>query len=423
MQNFSQELVELVLDYLAPDRIRKREGEELYFDSEHKVPDCDCDLAFIAGCGLVCRKWLPRSRFHLFSSLALSNKAEKENVKSFLEILNFSPFPILSFIQSLDLDLDSGPLTDQTMARLHHLPNLISLQIRTPRAVNPLEWYQSMRTYIVLLIAVAPLLSRFHLDLKAPVPLSILSHLVSTLPALQYLRIGDSIGYPWGVRADAVGDSEPVLEAGSFPSGLFTLEIVLGAWLRAILPLDGIPSNTAASPAPGSPGFLHPIDAYFQRAGDNLQVLSLSLLCPYADGIPDTHLELEGRILGSASNLRVLNLKTGQNRPEGVLSVLISISSSKLSELNIELFICTDEEDRFWMTWDPTWKQMDRVLAQPKFEALQRFVFENGNVEDSEDRDSEEAEKKDISLWSAEARAAMPIANARGILHTRFSVE
>jgi hypothetical protein len=54
---------------------------------------------------------------------------------------------------------------------------------------------------------------------------------------------------------------------------------------------------------------------------------------------------------------------------------------------------------------------MDEALSHPKFETLQRFAVEDywANF------------KRNVSLLDEEARAAMPLARARGILHSRFS--
>ncbi len=106
-----------------------------------------------------------------------------------------------------------------------------------------------------------------------------------------------------------------------------------------------------------------------------------------ADPIPGKHLELEGRILESAPNLRVLNLKTDQNDAEGVLRILNSISSSKLCELSIKLGIYHGELP-LCVTLDPIWEQMDRAFSRSKFAALQSFIFENGNAEALEKEDS-----------------------------------
>ncbi len=56
------------------------------------------------------------------------------------------------------------------------------------------------------------------------------------------------------------------------------------------------------------------------------------------------------------------------------------------------------------------WEQLDRALAHPKFEALEMFALEDTLAD----------LKEDISLLGEEARTAMPMANARGILYSRF---
>jgi hypothetical protein len=119
----SQELVDLIINYLAPESFLNK---HLYSDSENaesedNAPHRTWELDSVAICGLVCKKWLPRSRFHLFSSTKLSNETGTDNIHPFFRLLAGSPLPLLLFVQSLDLDLVGGPLCDEEMTRLHNL--------------------------------------------------------------------------------------------------------------------------------------------------------------------------------------------------------------------------------------------------------------------------------------------------------------
>ncbi|KAJ7861062.1 hypothetical protein B0H13DRAFT_1639187 [Mycena leptocephala] len=62
-----------------------------------QIIDC-CNLAekdAMGACGLVCKLWLPRSRYHLFSRVSVNT----DNLHSFVDVLESSSSPILTFIQ------------------------------------------------------------------------------------------------------------------------------------------------------------------------------------------------------------------------------------------------------------------------------------------------------------------------------------
>ncbi|KAJ7834158.1 hypothetical protein B0H13DRAFT_1653387, partial [Mycena leptocephala] len=64
-----------------------------------QIIDC-CNLAekdAMGACGLVCKLWLPRSRYHLFSRVSVNT----DNLHSFVDVLESSSSPILTFIQHL----------------------------------------------------------------------------------------------------------------------------------------------------------------------------------------------------------------------------------------------------------------------------------------------------------------------------------
>ncbi|KAJ7872731.1 hypothetical protein B0H13DRAFT_2059192 [Mycena leptocephala] len=414
----SQELVDLIIDYLVPESFLNKHP---YSDSENAESGDDAprrtwELDSVAMCGLVCKKWLPRSRFHLFSSTKLSNETGTDNIQSFFRLLAGSPLPLLSFVQSLDLDLVGGPLRDEEMTRLHNLRILTSMRIRTAAFHTPKElqqeFYESLMTHIPFIAIGSPLLSCFHLDLSTDLPLPILIHLVSSMPSLEYLRIGSG---NHGEKFDILEIDSETPPTGSFPPGLLALEVnlargagLLFAWLLS-LPVLPILRSLALTLClmPGEYPLavsLHPLDIHLRRAGSELESLSLSLSGLLYD--PDDDLgevfKFERRLLESASRLRVLNFTTSQNAsilPE----ILGFLPASRLSTLTVAVQYSGEE-------MLPIWEQMDRALAHPKFEALETFALEDTLAD----------LKEDISLLGEEARTAMPMANARGILYSRF---
>ncbi|KAF8130900.1 hypothetical protein K438DRAFT_2133486 [Mycena galopus ATCC 62051] len=79
-------------------------------------------LGGIKACGLVCRRWLPHSRYHLFSKLILM----RNNLSAFVDIVDTSPLPILLCIQHIHFAL---PLNESFLERIHPCPNLICIRI------------------------------------------------------------------------------------------------------------------------------------------------------------------------------------------------------------------------------------------------------------------------------------------------------
>ncbi|KAJ7088410.1 hypothetical protein B0H15DRAFT_290053 [Mycena belliarum] len=76
-------------------------------------------------CGLVCKRWLRRSRFHLFSDLTLS----AGNLPDFVDIIERSSTSLLNFVRHLELQYH-GPSPDPLLlSRLHRCPNLVSIDL------------------------------------------------------------------------------------------------------------------------------------------------------------------------------------------------------------------------------------------------------------------------------------------------------
>ncbi|KAJ7861899.1 hypothetical protein B0H13DRAFT_2354960 [Mycena leptocephala] len=201
-------------------------------------------------------------------------------------------------------------------------------------------------------------------------------------------------------------------------TGLYALQVnlargagLLFAWLLSLPDLPILQSLTLTlclMPGEYPLGVsLHPLDIYLRRAGSKLESLSLSLSGLLYD--PDDDLgeafKFERRLLESASRLRVLNFTTSQNAsilPE----ILGFLPASRLSTLTVAVQCSGEEMLPQYMIWE----QLDRALAHPKFESLETFALEDTLAD----------VKEDISLLGEEARTAMPMANARGILYSRF---
>ncbi|KAJ6499073.1 hypothetical protein C8R45DRAFT_980983 [Mycena sanguinolenta] len=301
------------------------------------------------------------------------------------------------------------------MRRLFNLPMLTSLRLRTPNDYDTDldKFYFALTPHTSLLATNSPLLSSIHLDLNTDLPLPFLILLVSDFPALEHLTIGKARG---GEKYDIVDlDSEAALPSASFPQ-LHTLDLRLScgaglffAWLLS-LPVLPIPRFLALSLDLKDRDFpievsLRPIEEYLRRAGRKLESFSLSLSRYFLDESDYSsvdHLNLERRWLAAANALSALTFAPSHGA-ESVPEILGFLPSSRLSALTIVL---NEEEDL-------PWEVVDQALSHAKFKTLQRFA-----VEDACTR-----LKGEVSLLNEEARAAMPLARARGILYSRFSAE
>ncbi|KAF8205410.1 hypothetical protein K438DRAFT_1964474 [Mycena galopus ATCC 62051] len=133
MDNLCQELVDLIIDRVAPELVEDSDDDPYtdWRDIGYEGTPGE-EFAPVATCGLVCKRWLPRTRFHLFSTTRLSNGIESgtDNMDSFLDLVKASPGP-LSFMEFLDLDFWGGNYKDDGLRTLFNLTKLTSLRLRT----------------------------------------------------------------------------------------------------------------------------------------------------------------------------------------------------------------------------------------------------------------------------------------------------
>ncbi|KAJ7611299.1 hypothetical protein FB45DRAFT_941495 [Roridomyces roridus] len=106
MDDFPQELTEKVMD--------------LCID-----PDSSFPAAEMASCGLVCKKWAPRSRSNLFSYVRLTGN---ERLSALPDLIADRP-NILSFIRHLGLEMGTDSFDDALLGRMHQLSSLTSIRL------------------------------------------------------------------------------------------------------------------------------------------------------------------------------------------------------------------------------------------------------------------------------------------------------
>ncbi|KAJ7115315.1 hypothetical protein C8R44DRAFT_739905 [Mycena epipterygia] len=363
MQNLAQELVDEIIDNVGSPSYNKRD---------------------VATCGLVCRGWLPRSRFRLFSSITLSNSGSGgHNVDSFFHLLDTSSHPLLSFVEALELDFTAGPFDDAQMVRLHHCPRLTDLRVKvgTPERESKAV-HRALQIHIPLLSINSVLLSRFDVETNVHIRLSALIDIVSAIPLLKFLRIS----------CVAIVHNGRILPPCSLPH-LKALEIYgdrnsANPFFTWILSAPILPIFKSLTLRTVIDGVNDPIEVYLQRAGPAIEFLALEVFETIG------HDTFERRALGYCCELRHLKIEIAQLRAD-ILTLLNAISSPRLATL--EFIVMCGDRDEVAVPWN----LIDQALAQPLFCALQNFSLVR--------RDAW------FRSLAPEAKSQMPLANARGI--------
>ncbi|KAJ7115321.1 hypothetical protein C8R44DRAFT_223022 [Mycena epipterygia] len=369
MQDFAQEIVDEIIDNIGLNE------------------------AGIGTCGLVCKRWLRRSRFHLFSSITLFDQGSgRQNVDSFFHLLDTSSHPLLSFVKVLDLRFDEEPFDDAHMTSLHSCSKLINLRI-TVDGHAAHEVYRSLQIHIPLLGINSPSLSSLELQFSTDIPLSALTAIISAAPLLDFL-------YIWYLFAQIVHDGSP-LPSCSLPhlkmleiDGIHNSANPLFTWILSapILPIfETLTLQTVIN------GVNDPTEVYLQRAGPEIEVLELEVYAATSD--QDSARAFERRAVQYCCGLRHFTLKSDHRDTSDILTLLRTISSSQLATLRLALVLPQVE----------CWNRIDAALSGPQFRALKSFAAEERGHPTGESEDN-------LFEIYPELKLHMPLANARGIL-------
>jgi hypothetical protein len=81
------------------------------------------DVSALCSAGLVCKSWLPTSRFHLFSRIQLSSL----NVPRLLELICAEGSIVPPYIVDLEIIVDESQIVEEMLLRLPLLSNLKTL--------------------------------------------------------------------------------------------------------------------------------------------------------------------------------------------------------------------------------------------------------------------------------------------------------
>ncbi|KAJ7656484.1 hypothetical protein DFH06DRAFT_1411293 [Mycena polygramma] len=154
-RNLPQEMVDLVLGEFQMDDL--------------------VGLRSVAACGLVCKEWLPSSRYRLFADVNL----DVRTVGPFLDVVDKSLFPISSSIRSLGLSFSGDGLgLDECLGRLGPLPLVETLRITMGQGVLDRNSALLERTFPKITTLVF---------LSFPLTLGSILRVASSLPLLERL--------------------------------------------------------------------------------------------------------------------------------------------------------------------------------------------------------------------------------------------
>ncbi|KAF8152853.1 hypothetical protein K438DRAFT_1863947, partial [Mycena galopus ATCC 62051] len=346
-------------------------------------------------CGLVCKRWLPRSRFHLFSRVVLDAK----NLPSFIDIIDANSLPsksihILSFIQHLQLRFAGRPLDAVLLDRIHDCPNLIGIEIwisdMSPNPENNIQFYRSLQTHLPLLASSSASFSRF--DFRLPrnpisgIPVGAIVDIIGSIPSVESVTVHGVYSYIIPDAEFAQRESLPYLR----PLHMHTLEIrsYQGVQLltSAILSQHILPNLRSLTLRAG----LDPIEEFIQRVGAQLESLTLSFLeAPHS--VPTI-----GRFIRYTTQLRELQVFLLEPSPIlNILSVLPAYDWDTIS------FVLINEDPRTVIHWG----SIDKALADERFRTLRRFLL---------NRITGVADATPILI--PETKMSMPLASTRGII-------
>ncbi|KAJ7461269.1 hypothetical protein B0H11DRAFT_2056530 [Mycena galericulata] len=390
MRTFSQELIELVLDYVAePEEEIKRKAWESSGDwdsdsdedgSENSISEEEanrrkpCGVTGIAACGLVCRQWLPRSRFHVFATM----KLDGYRLKTLLNIAGESSLRYISSVRRIALRFDGAPFDPEHLTKLRHCLSLTCVRIHT---ANLGEEDDDLRlflgTHLPFLGSHCVSLTRFELFPGQEVTsLRTIADILTCLPALEAFKLGEG----------STLIHEDVPASFSVPARLQTLEIKVDGGPRLLPRLKTLVLRECDHALSQS------LQVYSQKAGSGLQSLAL--------WHEEWHEEALLGILKHTTTLRHLELQS--NWGPLLLPLISTLSDSTSGLRTLTILARHDLHDLHQLDH----ALLDQALAHPRLRCLKKFSLKMYNFLSREYK----------SLLSPAEKALMPLANSRGIL-------
>ncbi|KAJ7892127.1 hypothetical protein B0H14DRAFT_2687362, partial [Mycena olivaceomarginata] len=389
MRNFAQELIDEIIDHTANMRMGAAAGL-------CESPSAQT-VAKVGALGLVCKQWWPRSRFHLFSHLILNPRT----IQSFFDLVDNSPSPILTFIETLDLQFDHNPalLDEGQLRRFGESCGLKTLWIQVPRLEesNIIQFLSSLQFHAAVLGASVPSISAFAMIFDKFHSVSQLAWSHPSLPSKFCGFSGAEIDVTGGLpKLSPLPLSIHTLKfhvAGPGADGFFKYLLSLPCPLH-LLKLEFDAHHTDPDGA---------VASYFRLAGGTIQHMQLDV-----PRLQQGIVSCAQAIIQHTPNLQRLYL-AGQVVP--ILDFMVAISSHKLNVLRIYQLIL---EDLDGMAENP-WRDIDALLASERFLALRLFHAHATHIKLAGDLNPQQYHF-DFTA-SSEVRDAMPLSTARGILH------
>lgn len=243
-QNVPQELLDFVLgEYRPENRIDRRN---------------------IARYGLVCKNWLPSSRYRLFADVQISDRT----MDSFVSIAQNSPLSIPNFIRSLKLSSRRADnLLDENLRRLGSFPRVETLRISmTDAAFHP-----------TLIATMLPDISTLVFE-NCQLRLSSILHAVAASQSLQTLRL-DWVTLSYGTPLPSPFQPPPQLRALSLDlqAGGSGSNPAIDTFFETILSLHPIPLFSSLSVRRMHPKEHSFLTKYLSHAGDSVHYLRFVL--------------------------------------------------------------------------------------------------------------------------------------------------
>ncbi|KAJ7461311.1 hypothetical protein B0H11DRAFT_2056729 [Mycena galericulata] len=349
-----------------------------------------CAQRAVKICGLVCRQWLTRSRYHLFRRVTLTAK----NLGPFVDLVDTSFLPILPLIRLLQLDYWGMRLDTAHLARLHCCPNLTHIRIEILHADRHLEnpypdasWLDSdeyLQTHLRSWSSNSAGLLRLSLNFHAyaTLPIHTITHLLSCFPALESVDIHDVTTFVGGAGADL--SSVPVNLAHLHIHALVYKTLIF-TWLLS-LPTPPTLKSLRLTGASLDANETQLLEAYLRRAGQRIETLELLPLGGTASSILP-------KVFPHLTSLR--NLSTLCTGPSNILETLSGLHALNLSALCIRIPYMRRDEDLLWPA-------VDAALAGLRFIDNLRSLSIRTNT------------RPHITL--ARTKELLPLADARGIL-------
>ncbi|KAJ6545436.1 hypothetical protein B0H19DRAFT_1266871 [Mycena capillaripes] len=344
MRDFPQELVEKIIDC----------GANHWSDGN----------ATVKTCGLVSSGWVNRSRYHLFSTVTLTAK----NLRSFVDTVTTSSFPILAFIRVLEVHFIGRFLDVSLLRQLYGCPNLTTIRIAIID-IGGSRWEDSwgywlesdelLHSHLRSWCANSASLSRFEIrfnGFRVSLPLDTMILLMSCFPCLDSVVIYDPFRF-----IDT--DEYPTFA----PTHLANLEIsasehidVFFSWLLSLPVPPLLKSLKFEASYRSHRDTFQSVHTYIQRAGGELQSLSLEIYSPW-----NYTIKFYRQIFQHTPKLQ--NLSMSCATVLNINEALSSLPASDWSCINIRVEIYAPESDTQF------WGEIDASLAEPRFRSLRLF--------------------------------------------------